>query len=81
MTKFPFSIATVDKVLFEGEVESVTAPGSAGELTVLANHTALITTLQKGTVRIHKIAGDEVESFDVEGGLLEVGNNKAIILV
>lgn len=79
---FSFSIATVDKVLFEGDVEYVIAPGSGGELTLLSHHMPLITTLQKGEVRI-QAAGEEkdLQKFEVRGGLLEVANNRAIILV
>lgn len=81
MAKFPFTIATVDQVLFDGEVTSVTAPGSAGELTILAHHTAVITTLQGGKVSIRIEKDSDKQDFEVSGGLLEVGNNRAIILV
>ena len=78
---FPFSIATVDKILFEGEVASVTAPGASGELTILANHMPIITTLKEGKV-IVRIGSDKKEQeFEVSGGLLEASSNRATILV
>ena len=39
----------------------------------------LITTLKKGTISIIK-AGGENESFETNGGIVEVLNNKVIVL-
>ena len=78
---FPFSIATVDEVLFEGEVVSVTAPGAAGELTVLANHSALITTLKEGVVKVRAQKEGDLQEFKISGGLLETSGNRTTILV
>lgn len=78
---FPLTITAVDKILFEGDVASVTCPGSAGELTVLAHHEAFITTLKKGEVRVRKELTAEAEIFEIEKGLLEVGNNRVTILI
>ena len=78
---FKLTIATVDKNLFEGEVSSVHCPGSDGELTILAHHMPFITTLAPGNVRVYQDKDSEEQSFDIKRGLLEVGNNKATILV
>ena len=78
---FPFTIATVDKILFEGEVVSVIAPGSAGEFTVLANHSAFITTLKKGVVKVRKDKEEDLQEFEISGGLLETSSNRTTILV
>ncbi|HET9641256.1 MAG TPA: F0F1 ATP synthase subunit epsilon, partial [Candidatus Paceibacterota bacterium] len=43
-------IAKVNESYFDGEAESVTLPGAEGELTILADHMPLVTTLKKGTV-------------------------------
>ena len=79
---FQFSLASVDKVLFEGEVFSVTAPGKSGELTLLAKHSPLITTLKEGEVRVRiSEKKEDLHTFKVRGGLLEVALNRAIILI
>ena len=41
------TIARVDGPLFDGEVVSVTVPGASGEMTLLAEHAALISPLKK----------------------------------
>ena len=78
---FTFSLSTVNKVLFEGEVVSVTAPGAAGELTVLANHSPLITTLKAGVVKVRAERDGDLQEFEISGGLLETSGNHTTILV
>ena len=78
-------IAQVNNVLFEGEVESVTLPGVDGELTILGHHEPLITTLKEGTitVRPQKDSSEAIgeQTFPIEKGILEISNNKAVVLV
>ena len=78
---FSLIIATVDKQLFSGDVYSATCPGSDGELTILAHHMPFITTLTKGNVCVHVSKDGNEKTFEINRGLLEVGNNKATILV
>lgn len=79
--KFKFSLAEVNKIIFEGEVVSVTAPGASGELTVLANHSAFITTLKKGVVKVRALKDGDLQEFEISGGLLETSGNHTTILV
>lgn len=71
-------IITPEKKLFEGEVKYVYLPGSAGALGILDHHAPLITTLKEGELRID--TGSDKKSFTVKGGVVEVLNNKVIIL-
>jgi F-type H+-transporting ATPase subunit epsilon len=72
-------IITPDKKVYEGEVKSVKLPGSGGSFGVMNNHSPLISTLDKGTI---KIIDEERNTlfFEVNGGLVEVINNKIIVL-
>ena len=57
------------------EVESVTLPGSDGVLTVLAHHTHIITSLDRGEVRIAKKDAEgnaKVTSVRIEHGVAEM---------
>lgn len=76
---FLLTIATVDKQIFRGEVESVNVPGSEGQMTLLPNHSPLITLLKDGDVIVRTQSGEE--KYPVDGGLLEVSKNEAVILV
>ncbi len=74
------TISKIDKILFAGDAESVTVPGSDGEMTILAHHMPLITTLRAGTVTV-KIKDAKSETFPVISGFLEVGKEGTVILL
>jgi F-type H+-transporting ATPase subunit epsilon len=72
-------IAKVDEVLFEGQADSLTVPGSAGEMTVLGHHMPLVTTLKAGEILL-RVGGDE-KRFAVQGGVLEVRSDGATVIL
>ena len=72
-------IITPEKRLFEGECTSVQVPGTQGSMGFLNNHAALITTLQAGTLSVKTADGDQ--SFEISGGVVDVMNNKVVVLV
>lgn len=72
-------IITPDSNLFSGEVSSIVLPGIDGDLGVLNNHAPLITALKEGSISIIKETG-ETETFETKGGIVEVLNNKVIVL-
>lgn len=71
-------ILTPDKKIFEGEVTSVTVPGAQGSFEILNNHAPIISTLDDGKVVVRG-AGKE-QSFYTKGGVVEVIENKVIVL-
>ena len=72
-------VATVSETLFSGAADSITVPGSAGQMTILANHEPIITTLKPGTLKVK--VGSETKEFPVTSGVLEVSNSTANILL
>ena len=71
-------IITPDKKVFEGEVIGAKFPGTKGSFEVLNNHAPLISTLANGELRIATASG--YQFFNVEGGVVEVLNNKIVVL-
>jgi F-type H+-transporting ATPase subunit epsilon len=71
-------ILTPDSTLFSGEATYVGLPGSDGSLGILNNHAALVTTLQAGHVVVRTQSGEE--TFEVQGGSVEVLNNVVTVL-
>lgn len=72
-------IITPEKKLYNGKIVSVKVPGKKGSFAVLRNHAPLISSLDKGTIKI--IAeNNEVINYDIHGGVIEVNKNKIIIL-
>ena len=75
---FQLEIITAERVLFEGEVETVVAPGSEGELGVLPHHAAVMTMLQSGELR-YRIGGDE-SYLSVTGGFMDIRGDHVVVL-
>jgi len=73
------SILTPERALFKEAVESVTLPGSEGELGILPGHIALITRLSWGELRV-RLAGGPLIHFAVLGGFAEVSHNTVTVL-
>ncbi len=71
-------VVTAERELYNGEADTVIAPGSEGELGILPKHAALLTTLKVGELLV-KLSGAE-EPFFVSGGFLEVSNNSVTVL-
>jgi F-type H+-transporting ATPase subunit epsilon len=78
MATMQFEMVTAERLLFSGEVDSVVAPGTAGELGILPHHAPLLTTLNPGELRI--MQGGQEQSIAVTGGFLEVLDNRVTIL-
>jgi len=72
------TIITPDKPVYDGEVTSVTVPGSAGSFEVLENHASIVSTLDDGKVIIRK--GKEEEILHIVGGVVEVLDNNVTVL-
>ena len=71
-------IVTAERVLFEGDVDVVVAPGGEGELGVLPHHAAIMTTLSPGELR-YRIDGEE-NYYVVHGGFMEVRGDQVVVL-
>ena len=72
-------IITPETKVFEGEVKSVLLPGTNGKFEILNNHAPIISTLTAGQVRVINNS-DQKEMFDINGGVIEMQNNKIIVL-
>ena len=72
-------IITPEKKLFEGEVVYAKFPGTDGEFGVLNDHAPIISTLIKGTIEVTD-TNNLKNSFEINGGVIELKNNKIIVL-
>ena len=72
-------IITPENKLFEGEATSVKFPGTDGEFGILNNHAPIISTLTKGKIIVTD-ENDNVSDFEINGGVIEMQNNKIIVL-
>ena len=86
------SIVSPEAIIFKGEVESITLPGTLGFFQILNNHTSLVSTLVAGKVKIQgKINLDELNKkkfeykqgftyLNIISGVVEVLNNRVTVL-
>ncbi len=72
-------IITPDKNIYSGQVSLVQLPGTKGSFEILNHHAPIISTLEKGTIKVIEKSG-EVLYFNVEGGVVENKDNKIIVL-
>src|SRR4030081_1016173 len=78
--KYPLRVVSVERSLFEGEVEFMIANGADGELGVMARHAPLMTVLKPGPLRIQEVMGGSEELLFVGGGFLEVLPDRVTVL-
>src|SRR4030088_461091 len=78
--KYPLRVVSVERSLFEGDVEFIIANGADGELGVLARHAPLMTILKPGPLRIQETIGGPEQVLFVGGGFLEVLPDRVTVL-
>ena len=79
MANMKMEIVTPHGVIFDGEIKSVTLPGSEGEFGVLPEHASLVTTLKSGVIEIEKADGSK-ELVAIDWGHAKVDGDKITVL-
>ena len=79
-TKFPVEVLSPEGEVWSGEVEMVSTRTSTGSIGLLANHTPLLAMLDPTELRLYE-SESEVIRFAQGEGYLQVGGNRALLLV
>ena len=74
-------ILTPEKKLYSGEVYGVQMPGITGSFEVLEKHAPLVSALKAGRVKVLRDRQAHTTSYLIQGGFVEVLNNKVTVLV
>lgn len=86
-------IITPEQTLLSQNVDAVTLPGSTGEFQILNNHAPVVSTLDKGFIKLDKQVSIKEKAksffeerqdkltFTIKGGVVECKDNKVIVLV
>ena len=72
------SVISPERVLFEGESDSIVAPAFDGEVGILTGHAAMMTVLGNGELRLGGASG--AHRFHVEGGFLQVADDQVRVV-
>jgi F-type H+-transporting ATPase subunit epsilon len=78
--KFQVEILTPEGAVFNDEVEMVSTRTTLGLIGILANHSAVLATLEPTELRLHK-SDTEIIRFAQSEGYLQIGANHAMLLV
>ncbi|HLG22723.1 MAG TPA: F0F1 ATP synthase subunit epsilon [Candidatus Manganitrophaceae bacterium] len=76
---FHLTIITPERIVFDGAVRSIIAPGGAGSLGALVDHAPLITTLLPGRLDVTASDGTP-QSFFIGPGFLDILRNQATLV-
>lgn len=71
-------VVTPERILFEGDVNEFVIDTKSGQITVFPNHQAMVTILKAGEALIR--TEQEEKPLVLSGGVLEVAQNRAVIL-
>ncbi len=72
-------IVTPDTTIFTGECTLAQLPGLDGSFEIMNNHAPLISVLRKGKIKLVD-RQNQVQFFEVNGGVVEVLKNKILVL-
>ena len=85
-------IVSPEKTIYTGNITSAYLPGSEGFFQILDNHAPIVSTLKNGIIELKgdfqedtsknlSLLGGNKASLEIESGVVEMKNNKLIILV
>lgn len=80
MSKIQLHVVSQERELLNVAVDSITAPTTGGEITVLPNHIALMTTLQPGEV-VYRVDGVEANVVVSKGFLMVAPGGDAVTVL
>ncbi len=72
-------IVSPEKVVFQGNVESVLVPGTLGSFEILNDHAPIISSLEVGKVEYTTQEGKQ--QLDIQGGFVECKKNEVSLCV
>ena len=79
MATFTFELVSPERVLFSGEVDAVVLPATEGDMTILAGHSPVMTTLKTGFLVVTSTPGNGRRVL-VRGGFADVNQNGLTVL-
>ena len=76
--KLNLEVVSPEKLIMSKSIDMVSISGTEGDFGVLPGHTALVSSIRPGLLKIE--VDKEIELFFISGGFVEVINDKVSIL-
>ena len=80
MATISFDLVSPENLIFNGEVGMIIIPGKDGDLGVLPGHSKIMSSLRPGRVIVYGEGKNQLKSFFVSGGFVEINPEKCIVL-
>jgi len=68
-------------VIFDGQCLMAVIPSVAGEIGVMQDHEAFISSLQQGKITIHNDKQEIIKEVEVASGFAEINDGKKLVLL
>lgn len=78
MSTMQFDLVSPERSLASLEATSVLIPGADGDMTIMPDHTSVITTLRPGVLVVNSTGGDE--KYAVFGGFAQISAEATSVL-
>jgi F-type H+-transporting ATPase subunit epsilon len=75
-----FDLVSPERRVASLEVDAVQIPGADGDMTAMADHAPMITTLRPGVLRVEGASGDAETAYFVTGGFADVAGPSVTVL-
>jgi F-type H+-transporting ATPase subunit epsilon len=76
---FKFELVSPERLLASLDIHSVILPGSEGEMTIMANHAPVMTSVKPGVVVVNEESGKE-DRFVIFGGFADITPESCTLL-
>ncbi len=73
-------IVSPEKVIYDGEINRVTLPGTSGSFTILPHHAPIISSLQPGKI-IYFTRDDVGHGIDIKSGFIEMSHGLVSVCI
>ncbi len=74
-----YTVVTPERLVFEGDADSISVMTSMGEITVLPHHVPLLALMKAGEMRVRK--GSEEELLATSTGMFEVRQDGSVVVL
>lgn len=74
-----YTVVTPERIVFEGDADSISVMTSMGEITVLPHHVPLLALMKAGEMRVRK--GSEEELLATSTGMFEVRQDGSVVVL
>ncbi|NDV58545.1 F0F1 ATP synthase subunit epsilon [Bacteroides sp. 519] len=78
-SRLNLSLVSPEKIIFEGEVSSITLPGVVGSFTILPRHVPIVSSLKEGKLIYVNKEGEQI--IEICNGFVEMSGEEISVCI